>query len=182
MIRKIVILSLIVLNLNCATTAVFTEAIQKQKEYVPYEGTLTDIFLISLGPFGTFYGKSTTFTFIGGLIDLPFSFVLDTILLPGIIPYYIYVKYDRPWSAVSSHKKVSARLNAFQSQNPPYVALKSILEQNDVTALQSFLKSFDVIALEKKIRSLQQANLLPYEHAYNFNESTESNITIKSES
>ncbi|WP_061221186.1 YceK/YidQ family lipoprotein [Leptospira borgpetersenii] len=179
MIRKIIVLLLIVLNLNCVTTAALTEAIKKQKEYVPYEGTLTDIFLISLGPFGTFNGKSTTFTFIGGLIDLPFSFVLDTILLPGIIPYYIYVKYDRPWSAVSSHKKVSARLNAFQSQNPPYVALKSILEQNDVTALQSFLKSFDVIALEKKIRSLQQANLLPYEHAYNFNESAEKQYYYK---
>ncbi|AXR67727.1 YceK/YidQ family lipoprotein [Leptospira mayottensis] len=165
MIRKIVILSLIVLNLNCATTAVFTEAIQKQKEYFPYEGTVIDLFLISLGPFGKFYGENTTLKFIAGFIDLPFSFALDTILLPGTIPYYIYIKSGRPWSKKWHNQKFNARLKSFRDQNPPYVALRSIIAENDIGTLQEFFKSYDVVALEKKIRYLQEENLLPYEHS-----------------
>nr|WP_078127804.1 YceK/YidQ family lipoprotein [Leptospira alexanderi] len=179
MIRKIVTLSLIILNLNCATTVTFTQAVRKQKEYFPYEGTVIDLFLIFLGPSGEFYGKSTTPGFIQGFIDLPFSFVLDTIILPGTIPYYIYVKSGRPWSNAWYHKKVSARLNAFQSQNPPYVALKSIIDHNDTVALREFLKSFNIIALEKKIGYLQEESLLPYEHSYNFNESGENQYYYK---
>lgn len=164
MIRKIIFSLLIVLNLNCSTTATFLEAVKKKKDYRPYDGTLTDIFLISLGPFGVFYGKSTTLSFISGLIDLPFSFVLDTILLPGTIPYYIYVKSGRPGSENWHNQKFSVRLKSFRDQNPPYDALKLIIAENDLGALQEFFKSYDVVALEKKIRYLQEENLLPYEH------------------
>ncbi|UOG34111.1 YceK/YidQ family lipoprotein [Leptospira noguchii] len=164
MVRKIIILFLIFLHFDCSTSLTFIEAVKKKKDYRPYDGTLIDIFLISLGPFGVFYGKSTTLSFISGLIDLPLSFVLDTILLPGTIPYYIYVKSGRPGSENWYNQKFSVRLKSFRDQNPPYAALKLIIAENDLEALQEFFKSYDVIALEKKIRYLQEENLLPYEH------------------
>ncbi|TGK35901.1 YceK/YidQ family lipoprotein [Leptospira gomenensis] len=164
MIRKIIILSLIFSYLNCSTTSMLIESVKKKKDYRPYEGTMIDIFLIALGPFGVFYGKNTTLPFISGVIDLPFSFVLDTILLPGTIPYYIYVKSGKPWSEEWYHQKHGVSLKSFRDRNPSYDTLKLIVAENDFGALQEFIKSNDVVALEKKIRVLQEDNLLPYEH------------------
>ncbi|ONF89414.1 YceK/YidQ family lipoprotein [Leptospira santarosai] len=171
MIRKIVVLLLIVFHLNCATTLALTNALQKKKEYVPYEGTLYDLAFTFMGPSWKFLSANGSFAYwIFSIIDLPFSFVLDTVLLPGTIPYYIYVSSGRPGSKEWHHNKFSVRLQSFQDQNPPYGALKSIIDHNDVGALQKFLKSYDVVALEKKIRSLQDDGLLPYKHIYNYHE------------
>lgn len=171
MIRKIVVLLLIVFHLNCATTLALTNALQKKKEYVPYEGTLYDLAFTFMGPSWKFLSANGSFAYwIFSIIDLPFSFVLDTVLLPGTVPYYIYVSSGRPGSKEWYHNKFSVRLQSFQDQNPPYGALKSIIDHNDVGALQRFLKSYDVVALEKKIRSLQDDSLLPYKHIYNYHE------------
>ncbi|MDI7165607.1 YceK/YidQ family lipoprotein [Leptospira santarosai] len=171
MIRKIVVLLLIVFHLNCATTLALTNALQKKKEYVPYEGTLYDLAFTFMGPSWKFLSANGSFAYwIFSIIDLPFSFVLDTVLLPGTVPYYIYVSSGRPGSKEWHHNKFSVRLQSFQDQNPPYGALKSIIDHNDVGALQRFLKSYDVVALEKKIRSLQDDGLLPYKHIYNYHE------------
>ncbi|ONF93330.1 YceK/YidQ family lipoprotein [Leptospira santarosai] len=171
MIRKIVVLLLIVFHLNCATTLALTNALQKKKEYVPYEGTLYDLAFTFMGPSWKFLSANGSFAYwIFSIIDLPFSFVLDTVLLPGTVPYYIYVSSGRPGSKEWYHNKFSVRLQSFQDQNPPYGALKSIIDHNDVGALQRFLKSYDVVALEKKIRSLQDDGLLPYKHIYNYHE------------
>ncbi|AVQ11507.1 PF07119 family protein [Leptospira santarosai] len=171
MIRKIVVLLLIVFHLNCTTTFVLTKALQEKKEYVPYEGTLYDLGATIIGSNWKILSANGNFiNWIYAIIDLPFSFVLDTVILPGTIPYYIYVSSGRPGSKVWYHNKFSVKLNSFQDQNPPYDALKSIIDHNDVGALQRFLKSYDVVALEKKIRSLQDDGLLPYEHAYNSHE------------
>ncbi|MDO6392572.1 YceK/YidQ family lipoprotein [Leptospira santarosai] len=171
MIRKIVVLLLIVFHLNCATSSALVQAIQKKKEYVPYEGTLYDLAFTFMGPSWKFLSANGSFAYwIFSIIDLPFSFVLDTVLLPGTVPYYIYVSSGRPGSKEWHHNKFSVRLQSFQDQNPPYGALKSIIDHNDVGALQRFLKSYDVVALEKKIRSLQDDGLLPYKHIYNYHE------------
>ncbi|EMO84168.1 PF07119 family protein [Leptospira santarosai str. AIM] len=171
MIRKIVVLLLIVFHLNCATTLALTNALQKKKEYVPYEGTLYDLAFTFMGPNWKFLSANGSFAYwIFSIIDLPFSFVLDTVLLPGTVPYYIYVSSGRPGSKEWYHNKFSVRLQSFQDQNPPYGALKSIIDHNDVGALQRFLKSYDVVALEKKIGSLQDDGLLPYKHIYNYHE------------
>ncbi|MDI7189290.1 YceK/YidQ family lipoprotein [Leptospira santarosai] len=171
MIRKIVVLLLIVFHLNCATTLALTNAIQKGKEYVPYEGTLYDLAFTFMGPNWKFLSANGSFAYwIFSIIDLPFSFVLDTVLLPGTVPYYIYVSSGRTGSKEWYHNKFSVRLQSFQDQNPPYGALKSIIDHNDVGALQRFLKSYDVVALEKKIGSLQDDGLLPYEHVYSYRE------------
>lgn len=171
MIRKIVVLLLIVFHLNCATTLALTNALQKKKEYVPYEGTLYDLAFTFMGPSWKFLSANGSFAYwIFSIIDLPFSFVLDTVLLPGTVPYYIYVSSGRPGSKEWYHNKFSVRLQSFQDQNPPYGALKSIIDHNDVGALQRFLKSYDVVVLEKKIRSLQDDGLLPYKHIYNYHE------------
>ncbi len=171
MIRKIVVLLLIVFHLNCATTLALTNALQKKKEYVPYEGTLYDLAFTFMGPNWKFLSANGSFAYwIFSIIDLPFSFVLDTVLLPGTVPYYIYVSSGRPGSKEWHHNKFSVRLQSFQDQNPPYGALKSIIDHNDVGALQRFLKSYDVVALEKKIGSLQDDGLLPYKHIYNYHE------------
>ncbi|WP_061236149.1 YceK/YidQ family lipoprotein [Leptospira santarosai] len=171
MIRKIVVLLLIVFHLNCATSSALVQAIQKGKKYVPYEGTLYDLAFTFMGPNWKFLSANGSFAYwIFSIIDLPLSFVLDTVLLPGTIPYYIYVSSGSPGSKGWYHNKFSVRLQSFQDQNPPYGALKSIIDHNDVNTLQRFLKSYDVVALEKKIRSLQDDGLLPYEHIYNYHE------------
>ncbi|EQA63675.1 hypothetical protein LEP1GSC062_3940 [Leptospira alexanderi serovar Manhao 3 str. L 60] len=100
------------------------------------------------------------------VFDLPLCLIADTVLLPGTLPYFIYVKSGRPWSSGWYHGKYEQRVTSFRDQNPPYNALKSILATNDLAALQKFLKLYDVVALEKKINFLQQEDLLPYEHKW----------------
>ncbi|AKH78711.1 MULTISPECIES: hypothetical protein [Leptospira] len=183
MIRKNIILFLIVLNLNCLTLSMMKSANNDGPEsaYFPYTGTLGNVGIILFGPFFvltntslpgkiTGQGESSFLAFwLSRFIDLPLCLITDTVLLPGTLPYYIYVKSGRPWSSGWYHEKYEKRVTSFRDQNPPYIALKSIISSNDLTALQRFLKLYDVVALEKKIRYLQEKDLLPYEHSWTYN-------------
>ncbi|UPY79411.1 YceK/YidQ family lipoprotein [Leptospira weilii] len=146
------------------------------KAYFPYSGTLGNVGIILFGPFlplitGKLTGQenlSFLAFWLSRFIDLPLCLIADTVLLPGTLPYYIYVKSGRPWSSDWYHGKYEQRVTSFRDQNPPYNALKSILASNDLAALQRFLKLYDVVALEKKINFLQQEDLLPYEHSWSY--------------
>ncbi|WP_246057402.1 YceK/YidQ family lipoprotein [Leptospira gomenensis] len=91
-------------------------------------------------------------------------------MLPITLPNFIYVKSGRPWSSSWYHRKYEKGVTSFREQNPPYIALKSIIANNDLNALRRFLDLYDVTVLERKIRELQEKDLLPYEHSgtYNF--------------
>ncbi len=151
---------------------------REDEAYVPYTGTFANVGLILFGPLIeitlpgmlTKEENSSFLVFwLSRFIDLPLCLIADTVLLPGTLPYYIYVKSGRPWSSRWYHRKYEERVPSFRKQNPPYIALKSIISSNDLTALQRFLKSYDVVALEKKIRYLQEEDLLPYEHSWTYN-------------
>lgn len=181
MIRKNIILFLIVLNLNCLTLTYMKLANNDRDDeaYFPYTGTLGNVAIILFGPLlvtaplpGKLTGQedSSFLAFwLSRFIDLPLCLIADTVLLPGTLPYYIYVKSGRPWSSSWYHRKYEKKVTSFRDQNPPYIALKSIISSNDLTALQRFLKLYDVVALEKKIRYLQEKDLLPYEHSWTYN-------------
>ncbi|TQE76082.1 YceK/YidQ family lipoprotein [Leptospira noguchii] len=180
MIRKIIISLLIVLNLNCLTLANMKSANNDGSPdgaYFPYTGTLGNVGIILFGPFMPDYfksnlvgqGKMDFLSFwLSRFIDLPLCLIADTVLLPGTLPYYIYVKSGRPWSGSWYHRKYEKRVTSFRDQNLPYNALKSIIASHDLEALQRFLKLYDVVALEKKIRYLQEEGLLPYEHSWTY--------------
>ncbi|AXR63579.1 hypothetical protein [Leptospira mayottensis] len=182
MIRKIIISLLIALNFNCLTFAYMKSQNSYDSEaYFPYSGTFANVGIILSWPFFIFAplplpGKFPEQGNLGILeywlvrvLDLPLCLIADTVLLPGTLPYYIYVKSGRPWSSGWYHRKYEGSVKSFRDQNPPYSALKSILASNDLTALQKFLKLYDVVALEKKIRHLQEEDLLPYEHSWIYN-------------
>ncbi|EMK06415.1 MULTISPECIES: YceK/YidQ family lipoprotein [Leptospira] len=166
MLKKIIISLLIVLNIICMTTTTIFKSVQEKKEYVPYQGSAYDLLLIWLGPSWTILGQKGSWgEWIFSILDFPFSFVLDTILLPGTIPYYIYVKSDRSGSE-SRTKRWNKEIYTFRTQNPPYNVLRSVVRKKDPVALRKLLESLDVVALEKKIQRLQEEKLLPYEHPY----------------
>lgn len=118
---KIVISILIFLNLSCKTTRSIVYSVQEKKEYFPYEGTFYDFALIALGPSWTIFGQQGSFG------DSWSSFVLDTILLPGTLPYYIYVKSGRPRSEDWYYEKRNENIYIFRTQNSSYDVLRSIV-------------------------------------------------------
>ncbi|EMP06246.1 hypothetical protein LEP1GSC124_1696 [Leptospira interrogans serovar Pyrogenes str. 200701872] len=117
MIRKNIILFLIVLNLNCLTLTYMKLANNDRDDeaYFPYTGTLGNVAIILFGPLlvtaplpGKLTGQeeSSFLAFwLSRFIDLPLCLIADTVLLPGTLPYYIYVKSGRPWSSSWYHRK-----------------------------------------------------------------------------
>ncbi|MDI7188292.1 YceK/YidQ family lipoprotein [Leptospira santarosai] len=90
------------------------------------------------------------------LIDLPFTFVLDTVLLPISFPYYVYVESGRPWSEEWYYKKWKKRLYTFMAKNSSsdILSLSLAVAKTDYPLYGNLLKA--VLYLEKKILRLQQ--------------------------
>ncbi|WP_167881212.1 YceK/YidQ family lipoprotein [Leptospira gomenensis] len=150
------------------TTSVVLHAVERDDVIFPYQGSLTDVAIIFFGPTGKVFsgreGSWLIWCFV--FIDLPFSLVLDTLLLPGIIPYYFYVHSGSPGSQKARYEKWNKKIFTFRNENPAYDDLRSAIRNNDPIVLRKILDSSDIVSLEEKIQSLQEDNSLPGAHAH----------------
>ncbi len=173
MFSKILVSVLIVLQFGCNTTAAIVYSFESKKEgyfsyivpfserkkegYLPYFGVLYSIdrFIWETHPPKPF---SSTIWRTLVLIDLPFTFVLDTVLLPISFPYYIYVESGKPWSEEWYYKKWRKRLYTFMAKNSSSDILSlSLPVARDYFLYRELLES--VLYLEKKILRLQKDGL-----------------------
>ncbi|AVV78540.1 hypothetical protein BWD13_13090 [Leptospira santarosai serovar Grippotyphosa] len=156
MFSKILLSVLIVLQFGCNTTAAIVYSFEsKKKGYLPYSGISLSInrFIWETHPPKPF---STSIWRPLILIDLPFTFVLDTVLLPISFPYYVYVESGRPWSEEWYYKKWKKRLYTFMAKNSSsdILSLSLTVAKTDYPLYGDLLKA--VLYLEKKILRLQQ--------------------------
>ncbi|ASP42533.1 hypothetical protein AMR47_15940 [Leptospira interrogans] len=63
---------------------------------------------------------------------------MDTILLPGTLPYYIYVKSGRPRSEDWYYEKRNENIYIFRTQNSSYDVLRSIVRKNSQLFYENF--------------------------------------------
>ncbi|EMF81904.1 hypothetical protein LEP1GSC188_0805 [Leptospira weilii serovar Topaz str. LT2116] len=78
------------------------------------------------------------------LIDLPFTLVFDTILLPLTFPYYLYVESGSPESEEWFYKKWKKRLYTFIAKN----------SSNNILSLTLKEKGGEYINREDLLRSI----------------------------
>ncbi len=89
----------LLLNLHCSTTLSMINDVSENDPTI-YGGTQIDLLLIYGGsklldsPLDC--GGLALLALVGGIIDLPFSLVADTVLLPITIPWYLAANSDTP--------------------------------------------------------------------------------------
>ncbi len=118
---------LILLQLSCNTTAAIVYSFQGKKKTIRIPGRWLLWIVISGRDIPLPFSKS--FWNILILIDLPFTLVLDTILLPLTFPYYLYVESDRPGFKEWYYKKWKKRLYTFIAKNSSNDILRLTLKE-----------------------------------------------------
>ena len=105
---------ILVANLNCATTLRFLSEVTNNEAPTVYGGTEINILLIYGGltvlesPLDC--GGLALLAFVGGLVDLPFSLLADTLLLPITLPaYFLSREQESPQSTDEKRSGEPAR-------------------------------------------------------------------------
>lgn len=118
------------------------------------------------------------------LIDLPFTLVFDTILLPVSFPYYLYVESGAPGSDEWYHKKWKSRFYTFIAKNLSHDIQSLTLEilEKDSNIYEKLLES--ISHLERRIGDLQKEGItlnkdLEYLMSISFNGKIDSGLQWK---
>ncbi|MCL8266465.1 YceK/YidQ family lipoprotein [Leptospira weilii] len=158
MFSKILVSVLILLQLSCNTTAAIVYTFQGKEKIYPYSGTVAalDRYIWGTHPPKPF---SESFWSILILIDLPFTLVFDTILLPLTFPYYLYAESGSPGSQEWYYKKWKKRLYTFIAKNASKDILSLILKEKggEYIDREHLLRSISY--LERNIRNLQKEGI-----------------------
>ncbi|EMS84339.1 PF07119 domain protein [Leptospira noguchii str. Cascata] len=95
------------------------------------------------------------------LIDLPFTLVFDTILLPVSFPYYLYVESGAPGSDEWYYKKWKSRFYTFIAKNFSHDILSLTLEILEKDSKYIYIKLLKSISdLEGRIQDLQKEGIV----------------------
>ncbi|EMJ96364.1 YceK/YidQ family lipoprotein [Leptospira alstonii] len=157
MVFRIIVSVLIVLQLSCNTTAAIVHTFEGKEKIYPYSGAALALerYIWETHPPKPF---SKSFWNVLILIDLPFTLVFDTILLPVSFPYYLYVESGRPGSKEWYYKKWKERLYTFIAKNSSNDILSLTLDDADVRReYEELLRS--ISRLEGNIRNLQKEGI-----------------------
>lgn len=94
------------------------------------------------------------------LIDLPFTLVFDTILLPVSFPYYLYVESGAPGSKSWYYNTRKEKLDTFIAKNFSHDILSLTLEilEKDSNIYEKLLES--ISHLERRIQDLQKEGIV----------------------
>ncbi|AXR60664.1 YceK/YidQ family lipoprotein [Leptospira mayottensis] len=90
-------------------------------------------------------------------IDLPFTLVFDTILLPVTFPYYLYMESGAPGSEEWYYKKWKKRFYTFIAKNSSRDILSLALKDRSGGYRTGLLRSISY--LERNIRNLQKEGI-----------------------
>lgn len=90
-------------------------------------------------------------------IDLPFTLVFDTILLPLTFPYYLYIESGAPGSEEWYYRKWKKRLYTFIAKNSSRDILSLALKDRSGGYRTGLLRSISY--LERNIRNLQKEGI-----------------------
>ncbi len=150
---KIFVSVLILLQLSCNTTAAIVYTFQGKEKIYPYSGTALALerFIWQTHPPKPF---SKGFWDVLIFIDLPFTLVFDTILLPLTFPYYLYMESGAPGSEEWYYRKWKKRLYTFIAKNSSRDILSLALKDRSGGYRTGLLRSISY--LERNIRNLQK--------------------------
>ncbi|EKR80597.1 YceK/YidQ family lipoprotein [Leptospira interrogans] len=154
---KFILSVLIILQLSCNTTSAIVYTFKGEEKIYPYSGAALafERLIWQTCPPKPF---SKSFWDVLVLIDLPFTLVFDTILLPVSFPYYLYVESGSPGSKSWYYKKWKEKLYTFIAKNSANDILNLTLEERDSRfEYQELLKS--ISRLEERVLHLQKKGI-----------------------
>ncbi|WP_061246708.1 YceK/YidQ family lipoprotein [Leptospira noguchii] len=180
---KFIISILIIFQFSCNTTSAIIFTFEGKEKIYPYSGAVLALerLIWETSPPKQFSKKIWDILI---LIDLPFTLVFDTILLPVSFPYYLYVESGVPGSDEWYYKKWKSRFYTFIAKNFSHDIQSLTLEilEKDSNIYEKLLES--ISHLERRIGDLQKEGItlnkdLEYLMSISFNGKIDSGLQWK---
>ncbi|MFA4795549.1 YceK/YidQ family lipoprotein [Leptospira kirschneri] len=156
---KFIVSVFIILQFSCNTTSAIVYTFKGKETFYPYSGAVIafERLIWETCPPKPF---SKSFWDVLILIDLPFTLVFDTILLPVSFPYYLYVESGSPGSKSWYYNTPKEKLYTFIAKNSSNDILSLTLEILEKDSKYIYIKLLKSISdLEGRIQDLQKKGI-----------------------
>ncbi|EKR72304.1 YceK/YidQ family lipoprotein [Leptospira noguchii] len=157
---KFIVSILIIFQFSCNTTSAIIYTFEGKEKIYPYSGAVIafERLIWETCPPKPF---SKSFWDVLILIDLPFTLVFDTILLPVSFPYYLYVESGSPGSKSWYYNTRKEKLYTFIAKNSSNYILSLTLEILEKDSKYIYIKLLKSISdLEGRIQDLQKEGIV----------------------